>query len=165
MDNGVTIRPFKPEDLQTAQDISVDRYEKIYAVLRGRIGADIFEQVRPDAEQAKRDAIAKQAEESPECFVIAEDKDGKVIGFATYRLDEVRKVGIVGNNAVAKDCPLKGVGQALYAELFRRFREAGMTAAQVMTGLDDGHAPARRAYIRAGFDPVGIESVTYYKKL
>ena len=125
----------------------------------------MFEQVRPDAEQAKRDAIAKHAAESPECFVIAEDKNGRVIGFATYRLDEAHKVGIIGNNAVAKDCPLKGVGQALYAELFRRFRNAGMTAAQVMTGLDDGHAPARRAYIRAGFDPVGIESVTYYKKL
>ena len=165
MDNGVTIRPFKPEDLQAAQDISVGRYEKIYAILRGRVGAEMFEQVRPDAEQTKRDAIAKHAEAHPEWFVIAETAEGKIIGFATYHLNETLKVGVIGNNAVAKDCPLKGVGQALYAELFRRFREAGMTAAQVMTGLDDGHAPARRAYIRAGFDPVGIESVTYYKKL
>jgi GNAT superfamily N-acetyltransferase len=161
----IRIRPFKPEDLQTAQDISVSRYVEIYAVLRGRIGAEMFEQVRPNAEQAKRDAIAKHAEEFPECFVIAEDAGGQIIGFATYRLDEAHKVGIIGNNAVRKDCGLKGVGQALYAELFRRFREAGMTAAQVMTGLDEGHAPARRAYQRAGFDPVGIESVVYYKKL
>ncbi len=161
----ITIRPFKPGDLQTAQDISVGRYEKIYAVLRGRIGEAMFEQVRPHAEQAKRDAVARQAAEHPEWFVIAEDGNGSIIGFATYHLDEAHKVGIIGNNAVAKDCGLKGVGQALYAELFRRFREAGMTAAQVATGLDDGHAPARRAYIRAGFDPVGIESVTYYKKL
>ena len=165
MDNGVKVRQFKPEDLQRAQDISVGRYEEIYAILRARIGADMFEQVRPNAEQAKRDAIARHAAEHPDWFVIAENAEGEIIGFATYHLNETLKVGIIGNNAVQKDCGLKGVGQALYAELFRRFREAGMTAAQVMTGLDDGHAPARRAYQRAGFDPVGIESVVYYRKL
>ena len=39
-----------------------------------------------------------------------------------------------------------------------------MTYAKVATGLDDAHAPARRAYERAGFD-IKVEDVTYYKKL
>ncbi|MBT4097360.1 MAG: GNAT family N-acetyltransferase, partial [Gemmatimonadetes bacterium] len=34
----------------------------------------------------------------------------------------------------------------------------------VGTGLDDAHAPARRAYERAGFD-IAQQDVTYYKKL
>ena len=34
----------------------------------------------------------------------------------------------------------------------------------VTTGLDDGHAPARRAYEKAGFEK-NLPSLTYYKKL
>jgi hypothetical protein len=34
----------------------------------------------------------------------------------------------------------------------------------VSTGLDDGHAPARAAYQKAGF-VVGLPSITYYQAL
>ena len=44
------------------------------------------------------------------------------------------------------------------------FREQGMVVAKVFTGLDEAHAPARRAYQRAGFDH-SLEHVTYYMEL
>jgi hypothetical protein len=43
-------------------------------------------------------------------------------------------------------------------------REAGMTHATVGTGLNEGHAPARRMYEKAGFEPV-IEYRMYARKL
>ena len=39
-----------------------------------------------------------------------------------------------------------------------------MIAVTVSTGLDEGHAPARRAYERAGFEK-HLDSVTYCKML
>ena len=43
-------------------------------------------------------------------------------------------------------------------------RAEGMKIITVNTGLDEGHAPARRAYERAGFT-APLESVTYSKLL
>ena len=124
----------------------------------------MFEQSRPDPD-CKRKEVLLRAENSPERIIVAEDESGNIAGFATYDLDHERKIGIIGSNAVDKSMGLKGVGQAMYAEIFRRFKQAGMTAAQVTTGLDDGHAPARRAYQRAGFGEFSLPSVTYFKKL
>jgi ribosomal protein S18 acetylase RimI-like enzyme len=73
-------------------------------------------------------------------------------------------MGIIGNNAVDPDCGLKGIGQQMYRFALERFRAEGMAWANVDTGLDEGHAPARRAYERAGFD-ITISSIHYYRKL
>jgi hypothetical protein len=39
----------------------------------------------------------------------------------------------------------------MYAFALSRMREVGMRAATVSTGADASHAPARRAYEKAGF--------------
>ena len=54
--------------------------------------------------------------------------------------------------------------KALYEAVFDKLRAAGCTVVRVGTGLDEAHAPARRAYQKAGFT-AKLESVTYYKKL
>ncbi len=43
-------------------------------------------------------------------------------------------------------------------------RPEGLRYAQVTTGLDDGHAPARRPYAKAGFEK-GLGSITCTRKL
>ena len=167
MDN-VIIRPYRPEDLPRLQEIAVQAWTPIYAEYRRKLGDEIFEQVYAGGAERKRGQIASFAEKSPERMVVAETPEGKVVGFATYNLREEIKVGDIGNNAVDRTCGLKGVGQALYAEVFRRMRAAGMTVARVDTGYnDEGHAPARRAYERAGFGANGehTESTLYFKKL
>ena len=48
--------------------------------------------------------------------------------------------------------------------MFDKIKNEGMIYATVSTGLDDAHAPARRAYEKAGFDKA-LENVRYYKEL
>ena len=163
MDN-ISVRPFSMDDLERIQDIAFEAWQPIFKGYREQIGDDLFEQSRPDP-NCKRKELQTRAENSPERIVVAVDKNGNIAGFATYDLDHQLKIGTIGSNAVDKAMGLKGVGQAMYAELFRRFKDAGMTAARVTTGLDDGHAPARRAYERAGFGEFSLPSVTYFKKL
>ena len=52
----------------------------------------------------------------------------------------------------------------MYDFALARMKEAGMQVATVATGADPSHAPARRAYEKAGFT-VQIQSVWLYRKL
>jgi SOS response regulatory protein OraA/RecX len=56
------------------------------------------------------------------------------------------------------------IAAKLYDAVFERLREAGCEAVRVGTGLDDAHAPARRAYEKAGFE-ASLSSIVYYKKI
>ena len=52
----------------------------------------------------------------------------------------------------------------MYKAVLEEFRRAAMHYATVFTGLDEGHAPARRAHKRAGFS-IKRETVQYYMKV
>ena len=73
-------------------------------------------------------------------------------------------MGVIGNNAVAPEGQGRGIGTAMYQFVLDLFREKGLRFACVGTGLDEGHAAARRAYEKAGFDR-RRESIMYYKYL
>jgi RimJ/RimL family protein N-acetyltransferase len=52
----------------------------------------------------------------------------------------------------------------MYQAVLQYMRDHQMEAVQVTTGADSAHAPARRAYERAGFRH-HTESITYYMEL
>lgn len=76
---------------------------------------------------------------------------GAVVGFVAVRINAATRVGEIGLNAVHSDHAGQGIGTAMYRFALRRMKEAGMAAATVATGGDPSHAPARRAYGKAGF--------------
>ena len=87
-----------------------------------------------------------------------------MVGFVTCYADASTGIGEIGNNAVHPDCQGQGIAQRLYAYAFERLRERGMRYVKVGTGGDPAHAPARRAYQKAGFD-VSLPHVEYYREL
>ena len=99
---------------------------------------------------------------SGNCFV--SEIDGEIAGFICYIYDESTKIGTISNNAVSSTFRGHGIGPRQYEFIFDHLRGLGATVVRVTTGLDDGHAPARRAYEKAGFAKT-TSSVTYYKKL
>jgi GNAT superfamily N-acetyltransferase len=90
--------------------------------------------------------------------------EGRIAGFFTFTLDQDRRIGTISNNAVDPAAQGRGLGTAMYERALDLFREARMEYARVRTGLDEGHAPARRAYEKAGFD-LSLPDITYYCKL
>jgi hypothetical protein len=52
----------------------------------------------------------------------------------------------------------------MYSFVLNYMREAGMKSAVVTTGGDEAHAPARRAYEKAGFSGA-VPSFEYHIKL
>jgi len=117
----------------------------------------------PEPATSKGNQIRSHCQRHPEWTFVAEEQ-GRIVGFVTFRLDRDSQIGVIGNNAVDPDCGLKGIGQQMYAAVLDHFRQQGMKAAKVGTGLDWAHAPARRAYERAGFDRKH-ENVTYWQTL
>ncbi len=56
-----------------------------------------------------------------------------------------------------------GIGPQLNLFALQKLKENGMKLAVVGTGGDDGHAPARRSYEKAGY--TGLPLVRYYQDL
>ena len=88
--------------------------------------------------------------------------DGKVAGFAAYRLDGNR--GHIGRNAVDPAYRGRGIAKLLYGQLINGMIAEGCRYTIVHTGLDDGHAGARKAYGKVGFQ-LNLSSAVYYREL
>ena len=157
------IREFRQEDFESVCAIAERAWEPIFSGFERQLGKEVYAVLNPDSRNNKEKQLAAHLKHHPGCFYIAERR-GKIVGFITFYCDAERKVGIISNNAVDPCCGEKGVGQEMYRAALEYFRKAGMLLAQVTTGLDEAHAPARRAYERAGFD-LHTEAVTYTMKL
>ena len=92
------------------------------------------------------------------------ERDGRLVGFIAYSLDRLRRVGTIHYNGVAVECQGEGIGTRQVEHVLSLMREAGMEYATVGTGLNEGHAAARRMYEKAGFEPV-IEYRMYAQRL
>ena len=157
------IRKYRPEDLATIMDIGNRAWSKIYVMFREAYGDELFKLIVPDEKTSKGEQIKSHCQRHPEWVFICEEEE-RIVGFIMFRMDKDSKIGEIGNNAKDPDCDLKGIGQQMYKAVFEHFREHGMIYAKVHTGLDYAHAPARKAYGRAGFN-ISHEDVDYYMRL
>jgi ribosomal protein S18 acetylase RimI-like enzyme len=157
------IRNYRPDDIQDIKRIADKAWANIFAMFKERYGEELFETLYPNSATLKGSQIEEHCKAHPDWVYVCEES-GRVVGFATFNLNRAQGIGELSNNAVDPDCGLKGIGQQLYKAIFERLKAEGMKHACVQTGLDEAHAPARRAYERAGFD-IHHERVFYYKKL
>lgn len=155
----ITVRIATADDISAIADIVRDGWEDIYNGYRTQLGDDIYDSIYTAPLEVKADKIGSVIKEGR---VLVAELDGCVCGFASYLVEG--EVGSLKDNAVAKSARGQGVATALYEAVFDKLRAAECTVVRVGTGLDEAHAPARRAYEKAGFE-VGLSSITYYKKL
>jgi len=95
--------------------------------------------------------------------VAVTEVNGEIVGFASYLLDRKKKVGMVGYNGVSNRFQGLGIGTRQLQWVLTQLRKKGMRYAQVITGLNRGHKPARRLYEKTGFVPL-LKSITYTKR-
>jgi ribosomal protein S18 acetylase RimI-like enzyme len=157
------IRPYDAQDLGWLADVANKAWRGIHAAYRKAYGETLYQRLVPNEHFRKGEEMSRICRDHPESVFICEE-DGRKVGFVTILLDRKRKIGEICNNAVDPDCGLKGIGQQMYRFALEEFRKQGMEFAKVQTGLDEGHAPARKAYERAGFN-ISHSDITYYQKL
>lgn len=111
--------------------------------------------------ESMRSAMEKRVSEDN---AIVAEVDGEVAGWGTWILDEENSIGHVGYNGVAPEYRGHGIGTEIVRRVLDHIREAGMEIAVVGTGLNEGHAAARRVYEKLGFEPL-TKSVFYTREL
>lgn len=154
----VKIRPATAADVEALSEIVKVAWKPIFDGYRVQLGDAIYDVAYAEDPLEKKAREVQCSVENGLCFVA--EYEGKVVGFATYFIDG--KVGNLTSNAVI----LRGHGIAglLHTRVFEEMKARGCEAVLVRTGLDDAHAPARRAYEKDGFQNA-IPGITYYKKL
>ena len=79
------------------------------------------------------------------------EKNGDVIGFCSYVIDQGRRRGTVGYNGVARNHQGLGIGSAMLDFVLSGMRAEGMEYAGVIVADNEAHAPARHNYKKHGF--------------
>ncbi|MBW2097118.1 MAG: GNAT family N-acetyltransferase [Deltaproteobacteria bacterium] len=128
------------------------------------MGEDLFAAACPDWRKEKARQVRAACDPAHPALVCVAEKEGQVVGFITFHANDASRIGEIGNNAVRPDFQSAGIGTRMYEHVFERLRRLGMRFVKVGTGGDPAHAPARRAYEKAGFS-IQLPSVTYYRAL
>ncbi len=164
LETDVVIRSVRADDQPHLDALRQAAFAPVFASFRSILGDDMYElaQAREDEAQSELLLSLLAPESGWEVYVAA--TAGTVVGFVSLQLNQDTQVGEIGLNAVHPDYAGKGIGTAMYEHVLGRMKEAGMRVATVSTGGDSSHAPARRAYEKAGFK-VQIPSVWLCRKL
>jgi GNAT superfamily N-acetyltransferase len=148
------IRPVRPTDAPVLEAIRQAAFAPVFASFREILGEEIYRRAQAHEDAAQAEVLASLLREDSVWEVYCVEHEGEVVGFVSLQLATDRLVGEIGLNAVHPEHAGKGIGTALYEFALDRMRAAGMRVATVATGGDPSHAPARRAYAKAGFDVV-----------
>ena len=163
-DRDLELRPYHESDRAELLDIAEAAWAPVFESFHSLLGPTIFDTAFPDWRMDKRGQIDSACSGDRGVHLVVADMGGRPVGFITYYLNESTRIAEIGNNAVHPDHQNAGIGARMYEHALAKMKEAGMKCARVTTGLDESHAPARRAYEKAGFDR-SLPSVTYYKQL
>ncbi|HHV97091.1 MAG TPA: GNAT family N-acetyltransferase [Clostridiaceae bacterium] len=157
------IRQGKADDLQAVVKIAEAAWERIYAGYKEQIGEELFNGFYSNWKKNKVSEI-RDSVMSGNWRLYVTEKDGEIVAFITIMINKEERTGVIGNNAVHPKYQGLGLGTKQYNYVLDVMKNEGVLYVKVFTGGDDAHAPARRAYEKAGFS-VKIPSVTYYMKL
>ncbi|MBM4265004.1 MAG: GNAT family N-acetyltransferase [Deltaproteobacteria bacterium] len=149
--NAPVLRPARADEQPALQEIRRLAFAPIFASFRSLLGDELYALVQAREDAAQGDLLASLLAPDSAWEVHVVEVSDVVVGFVSIHLNPETRNGEVGLNAVHPEHAGRGIGTAMYEFALARMREAGMQAATVSTGGDSSHAPARRAYEKAGF--------------
>lgn len=158
------IRAYAPDDLATLHAIRAAAFAPVFASFRDIVGPEIATLGLATAEQEQAELLEAIARPDSGHGIAVAEVNGAIAGFVSWKPSIAPGIGEITLNAVHPDYGGKGVGTALYEHALAALKAAGMQLATVGTGGDPSHAPARRAYEKAGFS-VNLPSIYMYRKL
>jgi ribosomal protein S18 acetylase RimI-like enzyme len=158
------IRPLEPGDLATLQNIRQAAFAPVFRSFRDIVGEKIATIALASAEAEQSQLLDTICAADSTHHVLIAMIDEETVGFVSFTIDADKRTGEIGLNAVHPDYAGRGIGTRMYQKAMARMKEQGVEVATVGTGADPSHAPARRAYEKAGFGP-RIPSIYLYKLL
>ncbi len=159
----VRIRPLGAGEIEPVVRLSLLAWAPVFRSFEQVLGSAIYTLIYPDWHTSQRAAVEQICGDSAGNSVWVADVDGVVAGFIVCSLNEEQQVGEVELLAVDPAFQNRGIGTALNEFALAEMKARGMPLAVASTGGDPGHAPARKAYQKAGY--TGLPLVRYYRAL
>ena len=157
------IRRFNSSDMNDIVQLSLLAWEPVFIAWEQILGSKLYPiAIYPDWRKGQKEVVEKICSDEKMTTWVAE-VDGKAVGFVVYELNDNNKTGEVQLLAVHPEYQNHGIGTELNIFALQKLKEGGMKLAVVGTGGDEGHAPARRSYEKAGYTALPL--VRYYKDL
>jgi len=157
------IRPLNNSDINDLVELSLLAWEPVFTAWEQILGPKLYPiAIYPDWRKSQKDVVEKGCSNENFTTWVAE-QGGKVVGFVAYELNDNNKIGEVQLLAVHPEYQNHGIGTELNNFALEKLKEAGMKLAVVGTGGDEGHAPARKSYEKAGYTALPL--VRYYKDI
>jgi GNAT superfamily N-acetyltransferase len=156
------IRPATGDDLAALAQLALLAWAPVFVSFRQTFSPDAYAILYPDW-QAQQRAVVERICGDEQTTTLRAAVDGEDAGFLAYTLNHTDLVGTVELLAVHPAHQHPGIDTALNLAALDQMRASGMKLAGVSTGGDPGHAPARRAYEKAGYTP--FPNVWYYHPL
>ena len=159
----INIRPYTDQDLDPIVTLSLLAWEPVFQSFEKVLGPEIYPIIYPDWRESQAEGVADVVKDGGKYTTLVAEVDGAVVGFLSYSMNEGDKTGEVYLLAVHPDYQNLEIGTDLNKVGLHDMKKAGMKLAVVGTGGEEGHAPARRSYEKAGYTPLPL--VRYYKKI
>jgi len=160
----INFRKATPGDHESLEIIRLSAFAPVFSSFKEILGDEIYEAAQRKEDEDQKEILSEMFQQDSLWDLYVVESDHEISGFVSIKLDQESKVGEIGLNAVKPGFSGKGLGTKLYEFANDTMKAAGMTVATVATGGDKSHAPARRAYEKAGFN-VQIPSVWYCRTL
>jgi ribosomal protein S18 acetylase RimI-like enzyme len=145
----MTIRPYRPEDLERIRQITVDSFEGVS--IDRNIEAEFGAVAGRDWRARKARDVTTDCEVQPDGVFVAVEED-RVVGYITTRLDRFTGIGRIPNLAVDPSARGSGTGTALIEHAIEWMRAEGMAMAKIETLVQNERG--QRLYPRFGFREV-----------
>jgi len=161
----VSIVQTTEDHTEAVRNIVIEGWKPIRKAQKALIGEKAYNAMFTNWEENKAKSVTVCAfGGKPGHCCFSAISDGRVAGVITahFSNDTVPFMEI-GNNSVSAEFAGRGIGSSMYRFILGEAKKRGCKYASVGTGLDDGHAPARRAYEKAGFSrDTAIETINYF---
>ena len=165
------IRALRADDIDAVVEFSVRAWRPVFESFMKIMGPGVFPRIYPDWQAGQADSVRDACRDEAHRTWVAEAPEapgetrpvGRLVGFVVVAVHDDPRRGEIYMIAVDPDYQNQGIGLTLVNFAVDRVTELGLPLAEIGTGGDPGHAPARHVYEKAGFTPVPL--IRYYKAL
>lgn len=160
----VAIRRYEASDEDEVVELSIRAWAPVFESMAALLGTELDRRLHGQDWREHQAGAVRATLSHPDMNVFVAVHDDEPIGFvAAVVRDRAIGLGEIEMLAVDPHHQNHGVGTALTDHGTNWLRSQGLSVAMIGTGGDRGHAPARRAYDKAGYRPVPL--VRYFKAL
>ncbi len=159
MTDNIVIRRYRPEDLETLRQITVNSFGGV--ALEQMIEQKLGRWNERDWKARKADHIDEDCQANADGVFVAE-RGGEIVGYITTRVDPLNSRGRIPNLAVVEAVRGLGLGRRLIEHALDYFRQKGLQVAQIETMASN--PVGQNLYPSCGFEEVARQ-VHYVMKL